>query len=166
MDEAQLIDQIHAAFAGVEPPSAKELLNSHCEECVETSWTFSQKRWEDRALDVGQYEETCLLTPAAWRYYLPTVLIWCVRDTKAVDALVDSTIHQLTPGPGGPDQWLRERTDGYNTAQQCAIAAFLEWCCERWPEDEDAPVALRFWRPGSCRTSRCSGQSPAPVARR
>ena len=95
VDGGQLIEQIKDAFRGVDPPAASALMNNHCEECIETSWAFSQKRWEDLAADVGSYQETALLTPDAWRYYLPTIMIWCLRDTEIVDALVDNTNNGL-----------------------------------------------------------------------
>jgi hypothetical protein len=44
----------------------------------------------------GPAIETPPLSVAAWRYYLPALLIWCVRDTATVDVLVDSVAHILS----------------------------------------------------------------------
>ena len=145
VDGDQLIEQIKATFRGVEPPPASTLMNSHCEECIETSWAFSQKRWEDLANDVGSYQETALLTPEAWRYYLPTIMIWCLRDTKIVDALVDNTVHQLTP-PSEPDKkWFEQRNRGFTGSQRRAIVIFLEWCREQWSAFDPAQNAQKYW---------------------
>jgi hypothetical protein len=145
VDSGQLIGEIKDAFRGTEPPSAAALMNNHCEECAETSWAFSQKGWEDLASDVGSYQETALLTPDAWRYYLPTIMIWCLRDTDVVDALVDNTANQLTPPSVPYTEWFERRRHGFTDSQRRVIASFLEWCYEQWSAHDPSREAHTYW---------------------
>jgi hypothetical protein len=145
VDRGQLIDQIKEAFRGREPPSASSLMNSHCEECVETSWAFSKKRWDELADDVGSYQETALLTAEAWRYYLPTIMIWCLRDTEIVHALVDNTVYQLTPPSAPEKERFVQRNHGFTDRQRKTIVAFLEWCRAQWSAYDPAQQAHAFW---------------------
>lgn len=145
VDGGQLIEQIKDAFRGVDPPAASALMNNHCEECIETSWAFSQKRWDDLAADVGSYQETALLTPDAWRYYLPTIMIWCLRDAEIVDALVDNTAYQLMPPSAPQKEWFERRSHGFTDGQRRAIASFLTWCHEQWSVFDPAREAHAYW---------------------
>lgn len=146
-DGGQVIEQVKAAFHETKAPPAAALMNGHCEECIETSWAFSQKRWDDLASEVGTYEETSLLTPEAWCYYLPTIMIWCIRDTTIVDVLLDNTVLQLTPPADPKDGWFEKRRGGFTSHQRRSIVAFLEWCRERWSglSSDDTMAAREFW---------------------
>ncbi len=158
MTPQDAIDQVEAAFKDVPLPSKEALTNHHCCECLETSQAFGAKSWQEVSLaDLLSGRETALLTVAAWRYYLPSVMIWCVREPRAVDVILDNLVFQLTP----PDpqvewarQWFEPRTSGFQREQRRAIASFLEWYGDRaraaWealgatPPD-DGGRALEFW---------------------
>ena len=126
---ADIVAQIEAAFAGVEYPGREALRNTHCCECAEVSAAFAGKRWPEITLDdVLAGRETALLSAAAWRYYLPAVMIWCIREPEAVDVIEDNLVCQLEPpadGRGVPE-WFDERAAGFSPAQRTSIAAFLE----------------------------------------
>ena len=138
-------------------PDPEALFNDHCCECVEVSAAYGGKRWKDISLDdilVGR--ETALLTAAAWRYYLPALMIWCIRAPDAVDVIQDNLVYQLEPpaeGRGVPE-WFEERATGFSEAQRAAILAYLHWSREReeaqWAGAEPprhAYNALTYWAP-------------------
>ena len=145
MLDRMVLERVEAAFAGVPKPTDDALVNRHCCECVETSEAFAGASWQDVTLDqLLRGRETALLTVEAWRYYLPAVITWSVKDPKAVDVIADNLVYQLTP-PGGPTapevdagalaEWFELRARGFAADQRAAIAVFLEWFAEREEAD-------------------------------
>ena len=93
-DAAETIRQIEAAFADVPYPGREALFNHHCCECEEVSASYAGKPWTEIALeDVLAGRETSLLNPAAWRYYLPAMMIWCIRAPDTVDVIEDNLVY-------------------------------------------------------------------------
>jgi hypothetical protein len=130
----EIIRQITAAFADVAYPGPEALFNHHCCECAEVSSRYVYKRWTDIALeDILAGRETALLSPAAWRYYLPAVMVWCVRAPDAVDVIQDNLVFQLEPPDEqrGVPEWFSQRATGFTGEQRSAIAAYLNWYRER-----------------------------------
>jgi hypothetical protein len=160
MDAKLVLDAVAAAFHGTVMPPATALMNDHCKECVETSRTFWDEKksfmsWEAAADGRGQRVEAALLTPDAWRYYLPALIVWCVRDTRRVDVLVGNLVNELTPQRGIHEEWFEPRAIGFSTEQRRAVLAFLEWYQEReqaeWASvgmDPPSSVrsAIKYWR--------------------
>ena len=152
----EIVQQITAAFASAERPAREILRNDHCCECAETSDAYGGRAWGEISLvDLLRGRETALLSAAAWRYYLPAVMIWCIRAPETVDVIQDNLVYQLEPpadGNGVPE-WFAERTPGFSDAQRAAIVAYLDWYREReeaqWPAGA-APRhvynALEYWR--------------------
>jgi hypothetical protein len=72
-----------------------------------------------------------LLTPVAWRYYLPAILRWCAREPVAVDVLLDNSVYQLErpeiEAYPGQRRYFEERATGSTDRQRAAVVAFLEW---------------------------------------
>ena len=100
-DTESIIGLTRTAFADVAYPGREALFNDHCCECAEVSGSYGGKPWSETTLeDVLGGRETALLSPAAWRYYLPAVLIWCVREPDAVDVIQDNLVYQLEPPDG------------------------------------------------------------------
>src|SRR6478752_507894 len=119
-----LVREIELAFSETTLPAAQALMNNHCKECIETSRLFCKTSrsfvtWQEAALRRGARVESSLLTVEAWRYYLPALMIWCIRDTKRVDVLLDNLVHGLTPPPKAHRAWFVPRATGF-TAQQRA----------------------------------------------
>ncbi len=156
-DADDIIRCIDAAFAETPQPAPEALLNQHCCECAETSAAFAGKPWQEISLDdLLAGRETALLSAPAWRYYLPAMMIWCIRAPDVVDVIQDNLVFQLEPpadGRGVPE-WFAERATGFSEEQRAAIAAFLHWYREldevRW-EGTEPPRhvynALRYWTP-------------------
>jgi hypothetical protein len=157
-NEQDIIDKVHAAFKDVPLPSAEALWNNHCCECSETSAAFGARPWSEISLDdLLSGRETALLSEVAWRYYLPSMIIWCIRAPKDVDVIQDNLVYQLAP-PETQEQWawewLKPRASGFNRQQRQAIVAFLKWYQEREEEHwaglgatppDHAVRALSFW---------------------
>jgi hypothetical protein len=119
------------AFGNVPKPTREALINEHCDECFETSEAFAGKTWNEITLDdVLRGRETALLTAAAWRYYLPAVIRWCLRDREAVDVIADNVVNQLAPPDpeqfSGQRAYFEERATGFDDRQRAVIVAFLE----------------------------------------
>jgi hypothetical protein len=154
-----VIRAIGDAFSGRALPAAAALVNDHCEECIETYrgfWSHPHTfvTWQEAARRPGSRIEAALLSVEAWQYYLPALMIWCVRDTDQVDALVDSLVHELTPPAPSNTEWFGPRSVGFTSDQRNAIAQFLEWYRERenaeWASlgrepPDDAADAIRYW---------------------
>ncbi len=99
-DADDIIQLISRAFAETPQPGAEALFNDHCCECVEVSAAYGGKRWMDISLeDILAGRETALLTAAAWRYYLPALMIWCMRAPDAVDVVQDNRCTSLNRRP-------------------------------------------------------------------
>jgi hypothetical protein len=106
--------------------------------------------------DILAGRETALLTAAAWRYYVPALMIWCIRAPETVDVIQDNLVYQLEPpaeGRGVPE-WFEERAIGFSEAQRAAIVAYLDWYREheeaQWAEvapPRHVYNALTYWAP-------------------
>jgi len=159
MTNAQdVIDQVHAAFKNVPLPSKDALWNNHCCECSETSEAFGARPWSEISLEeLLSGRETALLSEAAWRYYLPSMIIWCIRAPDVVDVIQDNLVYQLAPPETQKEwawKWFMPRASGFNREQCQAIVAFLNWYQERQEENwagigatlpDHAVRALAFW---------------------
>jgi hypothetical protein len=154
-DTEDVVRQIMAAFAGSPYPGREALMNDHCCECADISASYAARRWTDIALeDVLAGRETALLTPAAWRYYLPAVMICCLRAPDAVDVIQDDLVAQLEPPDEhrGVPEWFALRATGFSPQQRSAIAAYLGWYRDlertRWDErlrPRHVDNALAYW---------------------
>jgi hypothetical protein len=117
-----------AAFPAEPVPPKEALLNEHCQECIDVSNAFGVRAWTTVPLADIVGKETALLTATAWRYYLPTMISWCVRDPDALDVLPQFLVYQLEPPrPGLNDEWFVDRKGGFSKAQREVIVAYLDW---------------------------------------
>jgi hypothetical protein len=157
-NEQELIDQVQAAFKDVPLPSRDALWNNHCCECSDTSAAFGARPWSEISLeDLLSGRETALLSEVAWRYYIPSMIIWCIREPEVVDVIRDNLVFQLAPPETQEEwawRWFKPRASGFNREQRQAIVAFLNWYQEReeenWTGSKASPLdhaarALAFW---------------------
>jgi hypothetical protein len=103
-------------------------------ECAEVSASYAGRRWTEIALaDVLAGRETSILSPAAWRYSLPALMIWCIRAPETVDVIQDNLVYQLEPPDDsrGVPEWCNDRARGFSREQRSAIVADLDWYRER-----------------------------------
>ena len=156
-DGEGVVRLIRAAFSATPYPGREALSNDHCCECAEVAAAYAGKPWTKISLDdVLAGRETALLSAAAWRYYLPAVMIWCIRAADVVDVVQDNLVYQLEPpadGRGVP-RWFEERATGFSRDQREAITAYLHWYrardADHWagaapPHHVDN--ALAYWTP-------------------
>jgi hypothetical protein len=145
-----------AAFPAEPVPPKEALFKDHCDECIDVSNAFGARPWITVPVRDIVGKETALLTAAAWRYYLPAMISWCVRDPETLDVLPDFLVYQLEPPePGKTDEWFVERMGGFSDAQREVIVAYLEWYRVRQEAEytslEMEPPrhvyrALEYWR--------------------
>lgn len=159
MEARRVVRAIEKAFERSHLPPAGDLIKDHCDECIETYREFwselhSFVSWREAAGRPGHCLEAALLTADAWRYYLPALIVWCVRDTTKVGALVENLVHQLTPPAPSDGEWFGARSVGFTAEQRSAIATFLEWYRAKeeaeWASiggesPDDAADAIRYW---------------------
>jgi len=156
---------VAAAFPTEPVPSREALFNGHCCECAEVSEAFGYKPWSAISLDeLRAGGETALLTPTAWRYYLPAVITWCVRAPEAVDVIQDNLVFQLAPPQKSvqepPLQWFAERAVGFTVEQRQAIVAYLNWYRER---EETACGALGLEPPNHVYSALAHWEGSVPL---
>jgi hypothetical protein len=159
--EEEATASIRAAFAAIRPDPA-EVRNEHCPECLETSARFAGERWEDITVATllrAPRPSVSLLTPAAFRYYLPALMLGCIEAPLELDVMPDEVIGSLSPPNARATGWMDERLRDFTPAQAAAILSFLlvfemREKIENAPSEETlewAPVrkplarAIRFW---------------------
>ena len=132
-DPNAVVEQVASAFPVTPVPSREALFKDHCDECMEVSNAYGGRPWPEISLqEFLAGGETALLTSTAWRYYLPTMIWWCVRDPESADVICDNLVYQLEPPKAGEtDEWFWERKDGFTDAQRRAIVAYLLWYRDR-----------------------------------
>jgi hypothetical protein len=117
---------IEAAFPVAPLPRAEEIRNDHCPECRELAARFSVRPWPDLTLaDLAGNPSPSLLTTAAFRYYLPAMMLRSMEGRRALDCLPKSLISELSPAGGKPSEHSRDRLTGFTSSQVLAILAFL-----------------------------------------
>ena len=144
-------------------PGDEQLVPNHGgrdPESQDVANTLRGRRWDEVPLEVlrARAESLPLLTPAAFRYYLPTFMLGVVNHYNEVDVAGDSVLFNLTP-PNTRTGWrwdfFRTRAEQFTTHERTAIARFLQFMDERYrsdwansgiepPEDRVGP-ALRYW---------------------
>ena len=144
------------AFPSQPVPPQNVLFKNHCDECIDVSNAYGVRPWTAIVLNDIIGKETALLTAAAWQYFLPAMITWCVRVPEALDTLPEYLVYQLEPPElGEVDEWFTERKSGFSGAQRQVIVEYLEWYREReeaeYLELEMEPPrhvyrALEHWR--------------------
>jgi hypothetical protein len=92
----RLIQQIEAAFAGMEQPGDEEIVPDLRQ--LEDNYDLKGRHWRDlTAADILEHEGSpFLFTPVAYRFFLPAYLLAAVRDYEGADVAVGSIISSLT----------------------------------------------------------------------
>lgn len=186
--EGEAKASIRTAFASSEDPSPSEIEDNHCPECRETAMRFAGRPWDQISVAtlLNPRPEISLLTPAAFRYYVPALMLACIEAPRELDVVPDSLIANLSPPNAKATGDTAERLN-FTPDQARAIVAFLRVFELRQrlesglPEDmlEFAPVtrplarAIRYWTARArivrsrscingggdqvdCRTQRCT----------
>lgn len=134
----------------------------------EITIAWGNKDWRDLQLDMitDYHVDLPLLTPEAFRYYLPALMLVTMFHYQHVGTLPLGVMHSLTPpDPTLLHNYMKSKTDtgkyigiadflnrvtAFTPAEKFAIRAFLEsyqkWCPKERGEQRMLPRALEFWR--------------------
>ena len=131
-----------------------------CAECGETQALFQGKSWREVA-ESGEPLQNCgwgglaLLTPKAWRYYLPAYLNVSLSGGAGAENALECALYALTPwAPSGlPEcyvkssaQWFTARAFDFSAAQLGCLAAITHAASVSAPEDEDWDALATYWQ--------------------
>jgi hypothetical protein len=163
----ELKHRIERAFGEMAYPGDDNITisNCDCEECNDTREFFQGKHWSELAgADqnlMGLWGGLSILSPDAWRFYLPAYLIVGLGEgsddyssmNPAEDAR-DSVLFAIGPPtdilpPNDPDRIVKlfvERTSGFSAAQQACIAAYASAMSELDPEVQNCKSTATYWQ--------------------
>jgi uncharacterized protein DUF6714 len=104
-------------------------------------WTDVPERVLDETAD-----RIALLSPDAFRYYLPAFLMRSIADPEkpgGTSVVLDFTVQSLCDDHLPTDHWWAERIPPLTAAQHRAAATFLEWVRDLLAGDEDEEFLRR-----------------------
>jgi hypothetical protein len=141
MEEAQLIERIQAAFAGVSRPEKESLTSCSCWECQEIRNDFAGSdpgELDPKRMRYHSWDMT-FFTPAARQYFLPRWMVLGIQQPEM--AYGDASLEAL----GSEAGW--EVPGGYSIDQKQVILDFLRLVRHRngdcW--DGDLEAAWEKW---------------------
>lgn len=112
---------------------------------------FAGRHWRELspAFIREQRDALPLLSPAAFRFFLPAYLVACARGEQDLDTAPLSVALNLTP----PERSERaafasfeERVGAFTAAEASAICAYLEVAQPEGVSDQSRQRALAYWR--------------------
>ncbi len=136
-----------------------------CAECGETQVMLCGKHWREvAALEEGLpdfgWGGLALLTPAAWKFYLPAYLIVSLSGGKGAENAQDCVVSALIPWPpegleelgGGvidyvkrSADWFAERAFSFTGAQLDCLATYMGAVSQSDLEDNDWKALAAYW---------------------
>ena len=133
---------------------------SCCAECGETHALFQGKSWRELAesaesLQNFEWSGLALLTPSAWRYYLPAYLSVSLSGGAGAENVLESALRALTPWPPAelPEsygkssaEWFAARAFDFTAPQLECLAAYTSAASVSAPEDEDWDALATYWQ--------------------
>jgi hypothetical protein len=154
---------IIAAFSASPYPGDEQICadqSANDPECQEIAAAFRGKHWKDVSVEMVREHADALplLTPAAFRYFLPAYMVASAEAYYDVDVASESVLSNLTP-PAVRDGWqwdfFLERARQFDRAQRNAINSFLrvlrqievdDWASAgSQPPDDRFARAIEFW---------------------
>jgi hypothetical protein len=96
----QLIDDINAAFANLEPPTDDKLLHPDCRDDVDILDFYGGLRREDMTDRhvIYNYAAFNSFSAAAFQYYLPRFMVWTLENHDSIEYAAESLLLALDPG--------------------------------------------------------------------
>jgi hypothetical protein len=149
VDVAGYIDRLYRAFAQAPRPGPAEITPHRCGECDEVSARLSRHGARDVPHDDMHWVGDCmpLLSPIAFRYYLPRFIEFClVTPESSADAVIN---YNLAPA-GELDVGERNRFAGFNEAERQVVLEFVQYRHGMPDSEFDQDYlqrALAFWSP-------------------
>ena len=160
-DQAErLVSQIEEAFSDSPKPEGDPIVLDCDPDSEEVQAFLRDKDWRDldaRALVPLYMDVLPLLTPQAFRFFLPAYMIASVEAHDEADALPDFTAYSLTEPdaqdtfsvdrgvPAMSPQGFRDNVSQFTAAQEEAIRAFLEHMVAAHGNDWAVAALARYW---------------------
>lgn len=132
---------IEGAFSDVPCPGDNAIVSHQCWECDETVRAFKGKRWQDyrnRPLDlvgIPNRDKFPLLTPEAFRYYVPLAMLAAVDFYEECDVLSDTVVFHLDPAAETLAGKYEARLSSFPAAELRVLLSFLQYMKEWHPAD-------------------------------
>src|SRR5262245_11520895 len=144
MTEDELVQAIQAAFPPGVPLAPVDTIAHACEECQEVACTFAGHSWPDvsaEAID-GHFDSLPLLSPAAFREFLPAYMIRGLRQNEDV---LEFTTYSLQPAKD--EAWWLARVEALTDAQVAVVVEFLDHAAQRSEGYFGEPLseAMHYW---------------------
>jgi hypothetical protein len=125
VDTTDYIERLYQAFADAPRPDRDEITPHRCDECDEVSARFSRHPARDVPHDDMLWlgDSMPLLSPKAFRYYLPRFIEFClVTPQSSADAMINYNL-----APSGVDLGERNRFAQFSDAERRAVHEFVEY---------------------------------------
>jgi hypothetical protein len=121
--------KVAAAFADVPRPAPGEIVPCGCDECAGVARSFAGVSWREVGAEVLEenYDKLPLLSPAAFRHFLPAYLLHSLGRFENA-GVCEYTLYALTPGKAGgaAAEYYRARFSRFTPEQMEAVYDFLE----------------------------------------
>ena len=149
----QLTEQIERAFADVPYPGDDRIVENPADlESSNLRNRFKGKHWSTLSLKTLMDERSGLplLTPEAFRFFIPAYLHVSVVRPNEVDVIPENVVFHLTPPgqKGESAEWFWSVVSGFTLAQKQVIRAFMRYWFDQTPPkyliDSDRR-AKEFW---------------------
>jgi hypothetical protein len=155
----RLIEQIERAFKDTVYPGDDRIVeNPNDMESSRLRARFKGKHWTTVPLStlIKDRSGLPLMTPEAFRFFLPAYMHASVVYPDAVDVIPENVVFHLTPPAerSANAEWFRERIRGFSPEQMETIRSFIRyWLASLEPDaliDSDERVR-HFWLEGGSR---------------
>jgi hypothetical protein len=146
MTETQLIALIREAFKNSEKPSDKQIVSDDPDpEALDLAKQLRQRDWQDiKEHDLDSSPNIALLTPKAYRYFLPGFLLAQLAYGEGKFFACRNLV--LSPIPGWPESCAihRQMISALTDSEQRAVKEYVKYAVESG--DETAALAWRdYW---------------------
>jgi hypothetical protein len=155
MPVTELREAIVSAFASVPPPAPAALVSGDPDydpEYREVAHAFAGRHWRELSLAfIREHRDSLpLLSPAAFRFFLPAYLLACLDGTEDLDTAPLSVASSLTP-PDPRDRAASEafaqRALSFTPVEASAVCAYLATAAtDAGISEPSVARALRYWR--------------------
>lgn len=147
----RVIDEFERSFAGVSYPGDGELISNPATwEAPELAAAVRGKHWKDLSLETIARHHQAIphLTPAAFRFYLPALVIAALVYPQSTNILWEMILGLLAPpAQGNREDRFSRRVAAFNEQQRRAIRAFVKHdaAIEGTSPDPQRERAIGYW---------------------
>jgi hypothetical protein len=148
--QLRLIEQTYDAFKDAPRPRIDQITSHSCWECDELRDLFNQHSVREVPDALIQYESAGLglMTPIAFRYYLPRYIAFSILPDPRDSFAIDTVLYSLGPEKPEEPYWL-ERLSVFSRDERRAIANYIA-TRRTWDDSETIHLdrAEKIWGPG------------------